>query len=303
MKGRERGIPAALIDLLRRNFLAGQKDPGAGQSHPAGLYLFCEACGRIAACPRCGGAAAGGQGTSGSPAGAAPIRNDAAGGCPRCGRPLEPLHDISIDSLSLAVERVSGEAAVLSLTAAELKDPLAARDAGGEHPVVIATLAALNPVFQGIFAAAVWVKPESFFSTWRNTTPPRLIHACGAEIAGTLAAGGELHVFSVFHFHYALQYLLDEEAFFERELKYRQWFLLPPFAGVYELELRDAGLRSLAAAMRALYGRHRDGLHMQRIYLASRQTRARDLSRHPGTARRTPARSPPPACTASAAAS
>ena len=46
--------------------------------------------------------------------------------------------------------------------------------------------------------------------------------------------GGELHVFSVFHFHYALQYLMDEEQFFERELKYRQWFMLPPFASVYE---------------------------------------------------------------------
>ena len=63
-----------------------------------------------------------------------------------------------------------------------------------------------------------------------------MIHATGAEIAETLVAGGELHVFSVFHFHYALQFLMDEETFFERELKYRQWFLLPPFASVYELE-------------------------------------------------------------------
>jgi len=54
-------------------------------------------------------------------------------------------------------------------------------------------------------------------------------------------------------------------------MKYRQWFLLPPFAGVYELELRDTGLRSLGAAMRELYGRHRDGLRIQRIFLASRQ--------------------------------
>jgi primosomal protein N' len=183
---------------------------------------------------------------------------------------LEPLHDISIDSLSLAVERVSGEAAVLALTAAELKDPLAALAAARERPVIIATLAALNPVFQGLFASAIWVKPESFFNM-EDYNAAEMIHACGAEIAGTLAAGGELHVFSVFHFHFALQYLLDEEPFFERELKYRQWFLLPPFAGVYELELRDAGLRSLGAAMRGLYGRHRDALRIQRIYLASRQ--------------------------------
>jgi hypothetical protein len=168
------------------------------------------------------------------------------------------------------VERISGEAAVLTLTAAELKDPQSALDAARDHPLVIATLAALNPVFQGLFAAAVWVKPESFFNM-EDFDAAEKIHACGAEIAATLAAGGELHVFSVFHFHYALQFLMEEARFFERELKYRQWFLLPPFAGVYELELRDAGLRSLGAAMRGLYGRHREGLRIQRVYLASRQ--------------------------------
>jgi primosomal protein N' len=64
---------------------------------------------------------------------------------------------------------------------------------------------------------------------------------------------------------------MDEAAFFERELKYRQWFMLPPFASVYELELRDPRLRSLAAAMRELYGRARGELQIKRIYLASRQ--------------------------------
>ena len=92
-----------------------------------------------------------------------------------------------------------------------------------------------------------------------------------AEIAATLASGGELHVFSVFHFHYALQYLMDETRFFERELKYRQWFMLPPFASVYELELRDPRLRSLAAAMRALVGRVGGELGLKRVFLASRQ--------------------------------
>ena len=269
LKGRERGIPTALIDLLRRNFLAGKKTLVLVNRIQTSLYLYCEPCGRIAACPRCGGLLQADD-EPGITCRRCAYRNDAAGGCPRCGRPLEPLRDISIDSLSLAVQRVSGESSVLALTAAELKDPLAVRNAAGESPIVIATAAALNPVFQGLFAAAVWIKPESFFNM-EDYNAAEMIHACGAEIAGTLAVGGEMHLFSVFHFHYALQYLLDEEAFFERELKYRQWFLLPPFAAVYELELRDAGLRSLGAAMRALYGRHRENLRVKRIYLVSRQ--------------------------------
>jgi primosomal protein N' len=269
LKGRERGIPAALSELLQRNFLAGKKTLVLVNRIQPALYLYCEACGRIAACPRCGGPLQGDEGQGVSCRRCA-YRHDGPAACPRCGKPLEPLHDISIDSLSRAVERISGEAAVLTMTAAELKDPQSALDAARAHPLVIATLAALNPVFQGLFAAAVWVKPESFFNM-EDYDAAEKIHACGAEIAATLAAGGELHVFSVFHFHYALQFLMAEARFFERELKYRQWFLLPPFAGVYELELRDAGLRSLGAAMRELYCRHREGLRIQRVYLASRQ--------------------------------
>lgn len=272
LKGRERGIPAALLDLLRQNFLAGKRTLVLVNRIQPALHLFCEPCGRIAACPRCGGilqAGAGGGG-SGVACRRCAFRSDALRGCPRCGKPLEELHDISIESLAQAVQRISGEEAVLALTAAELKDPGAALDGARRHPVVIATLAALNPVFQGLFAAAVWVKPESFFNM-EEFDAAEMIHACGAEIAATLEPGGVVHVFSVFHFHYALQYLMDEAAFFARELKYRQWFQLPPYASVYELELRDPCLRSLGAAMRDLYGRQRDALHVRRAYLASRR--------------------------------
>jgi primosomal protein N' (replication factor Y) len=269
LKGRERGIPAALIEQVRLNFLAGRKTLVLVNRIQPARYLYCEACGRLAACPRCGASLQADKDESVACRRCA-YRHDAPAGCPRCGKPLAPLHDISIDSLSRAIERVSGETAVLALTAAELKDPQAALAAAKESPVVIATMAALNPVFQGLFAAAIWVKPESFFSM-EDYDAAEMIHAVGAEIAATLAAGGELHVFSVFHFHHALQYLLDEEPFFERELKYRRWFLLPPFAAMYELELRDGELRSLGAAMRALYARHRDRLRVQRVYLASRQ--------------------------------
>jgi len=269
LKGRERGIPPALLDLARQNAQAGRKTLMLVNRIQPALHYFCEACGRVAACPRCGGALQAGDDGRFLCRRCA-FRDDAPGGCRRCGRPLEALHDISIESLARAVERGSGEGSVLTLTAADLKDPGPARARAVERPLVIATLAALNPFFHGLFAAVVWVKPESFFSM-EEFNAAEMIHACGAEIAATLAPGGEMHVFSVFHFHYALQYLLDEEKFFERELKYRRWFLLPPFSGVYELELHADRLRSLGAAMRELYGRCRDSLNVRRVYLISRQ--------------------------------
>ncbi len=269
LKGRERGIPQEIVDLVRGNFLAGKKTLVLVNRIQPAVHLFCAACRRIAVCPRCGGVLQADAEQTAS-CRRCSFRKESLSDCPRCGNPLEPLHDISIESLAKAVERVCGEEAVLTLTAHELKDHATAVAAAAERPVVISTLSALSPHFAGMFAAAAWIKPESFFAM-EDHDAAEMIHACGAEIAATLADSGELHVFSVFHFHYALQHLLDEAKFFERELKYRQWFMLPPFAGVYELELRGPALRDLGAAMRGLYGRYHEELQVKRAYLVSRQ--------------------------------
>ncbi len=269
LKGRDRGIPAAIVELICQNHLAGKKTLVLVNRVQPAVHLFCEKCRRIAACPRCAGTLAVEETRQASCRRCA-YRKDALDACPRCSQPLTLLHDISIDSLARAVERVCGEKSVLSLTAAELKEPQRGVAAAQASSVVIATMAALSPFFTAMFHSAIWVKPESFFNM-EDFNAAEMIHASGAELAAALGKGGELHVFSVFHFHYALQYLMDETGFFARELKYRQWFMLPPFASVYELELRDPRLRSLAAAMRELNDRVGNELQIKRIYLASRQ--------------------------------
>ena len=270
LKGRDRGIPAAIVELICQNHLAQKKTLVLVNRIQPSVHLFCDHCRRIAACPRCAGTLEVEE-TRRASCRRCSYRQDPLDDCPRCGRtPLTMLHDISIDSLASAVERVCGEKSVLSLTAAEFKEPQQAVEAARAGPIVIATMAALSPFFAAMFHTAIWVKPESFYNM-EDFNAAEMIHASGAEIAATLARGGELHVFSVFHFHYALQYLMDEATFFERELKYRQWFMLPPFASVYELELRDPRLRSLAAAMRELAAKARGELQVKRAFLASRR--------------------------------
>jgi len=269
LKGRERGIPPALLELAARGLREGRRTLVLVNRIAPALHLFCEACSRLATCPRCSPA------LPADGAGRVSCRrcshaDDAPGNCRRCGRPLEPLHDISIESLARALERIGGEGAVLTLTAAEMRDGDAARSRAAARPLTLATLAGLSPRLRGLFAAAAWVKPESFFPLDEFDAAER-IQGGAAEIAAQLAPGGELHVFSVFHFHYALRHLLDEERFFARELKYRSWFQLPPFREVYELELRRPGLRELAADMRGLYGRHRQALGIRRAHLVARQ--------------------------------
>jgi primosomal protein N' (replication factor Y) len=269
LKGRDRGIPAEIVEMICQNHLAQKKTLVLVNRIQPAVHLFCEHCRRIAACPRCGGALQAEE-TRRASCRRCTYRKERLNDCPRCGRALTLLYDISIDSLARAVERVCGEKAVLTLTAAELKEPQRAVEAARTSPVVIATLAALSPFFANVFDAAIWVKPESFFSM-EDFNAAEMIHASGAEIGATLGTGGEIHVFSVFHFHYALQYLMDETRFFEREMKYRQWFMLPPFASVYELELRAPDLRSLGASMRELSGKFKDELQIKRNYLTSRQ--------------------------------
>ncbi len=63
----------------------------------------------------------------------------------------------------------------------------------------------------------------------------------------------------------------QEQAFFDRELKYRHWFLLPPYARVWRLELKQDDLRSLAGRMRDLYRQWKETLHIRRAYLTSRR--------------------------------
>ena len=269
LKGRERGIPGDIVDMIRQNYLGKKKTLVLVNRVQPALHLFCGQCRKIAACPRCGGILQVEE-TQAAACRRCTFHKDALKDCPRCGQNLTLLHDISIDSLSGAVERAVGEKAALVMTAADLKAAAPTVAAVRSSPIVIATPAALNPFFREMFAAVIYIKPESFFNM-EEFNAAEMIYATGAEIGETLKPGGELHVFSVFHFHYALQFLMDEEKFFERELKYRQWFILPPFASVYQLELKGASLRSLAAAMRGLNLKYKDALQIKRIYLVSRQ--------------------------------
>jgi primosomal protein N' (replication factor Y) len=269
LKGKDRGIPAALIELIKQNFLQKKKTLILVNKILPALNLFCDQCGKIVVCPSCGGILQVDEPQQ-AVCRRCSFRQEHLTACPRCQKNLTLLHDISLDSLARTIERNVSEKSVLTIRAASLKDMGQIMPAVQASSIVIGTPAALNPFFRETFSAAIYIKPESFFSM-DEFNSAEMIYTTAAEIMETLVRGGNLHVFSVFHFHYALQFLLDEERFFERELKYRQWFMLPPFSNVYQLEIRNSTLRSLASAMRDLYQKNKIELQIKKIYLASRQ--------------------------------
>jgi primosomal protein N' len=269
LKGKDRGIPDPVIQLVNQNFLQNKKTLVLVNKIEPARHLFCAQCARIAACPACGGILKVEEPQQVS-CRRCSFRQENLAACPRCQNSLTLLHDISLTSLARAIERTVSEKSVLTLSAADLKDVERIIPAVQASMVVIATPAALNPFFRETFSAVIYIKPESFFGM-DEFNSAEMIYITTAEIMETLVPGGALHVFSVFHFHYALQFLMDETRFFERELKYRQWFLLPPFSDVYQLEIRSGTLRSLAATLRPLYKKYRSELQISKIYLISRQ--------------------------------
>ena len=56
-----------------------------------------------------------------------------------------------------------------------------------------------------------------------------------------------------------------------RELKYRKWFLLPPYYNVYTLEVKAGDLKTLGAEMRSIYLTYKEILNIKQIYLLSRK--------------------------------
>jgi primosomal protein N' len=269
LAARDRGIPEAIVELIKQNFLQGRKTLVLVNKMEPAHNLFCAQCKKIAPCPGCGGVLFVDERRQAA-CRRCSFRQDDLSHCPRCHAALTLLHDISVTSLARAIARTVSETQVQTLNAADLRDVERAVAAVRSRGVVIATPAALNPFFKGIFSSVIYIKPESFFGM-DEFNSAEMIYGTAAEIAETLLPGSELHVFSVFHFHYALQFLMDEEKFFARELKYRQWFMLPPFSDVYRLEIKNAELRKLAAVMRSLFSAHRDGLQIRKAYIVSRQ--------------------------------
>jgi primosomal protein N' len=98
-----------------------------------------------------------------------------------------------------------------------------------------------------------------------------MIFSMVSDLKELIKAQGSIDIFSVFHFHYSLRLIEKEEEFFNRELKYRKWFLLPPYFNVYELELKAANLKKLGSEMRSIYSTYKDTLNIKRIHLLSRK--------------------------------
>lgn len=271
LPGGVKGIPDTLVEQVSHYYLEKKKVLLVVNRKGSRDFLYCGKCKKIIGCPQCNGVLEVGEGLR-VECGHCGFRIESFSSCRTCQGHLTVVQDISMASLARVLAGRVVEKGILTLTAEDLKDEELAgvRQQVLASPLVIATPMLLNPFFRGIFEVIMYIRPESYVNLDEYDAAER-VFAMIAEMKEMVKTGGEVVIFSTFHFHYALKLANDEEAFFEREMKYRQWFALPPFGYVYRLEIKSKTLRQLGELMRTLYRVHKDTLGIKKIYLKSRK--------------------------------
>jgi primosomal protein N' len=268
VRGGDRNVPGSLLDLLVEAVSGGGRTLVMTNRINAASAPWCPKCRRNERCPHCGRfLTIGDDGVVSCPG--CFHRPGGPAVCSRCGGEIVALQPMSLTALEAAVHRRLGESGVRLLSAEEIVDPEKTVDDIRSSRLVLATPCVLNPFFRGLFERVICVRPEALFDM-DEYNAAEMIQATLDELRELLSPGGRLDVYSVYHFHYALQLANSEDRFFDREQKYREWFHLPPFAEVYRVNVRGRTLRALAERMRRLRSSLPAGLRIRRAHLLGR---------------------------------
>lgn len=266
-----RGIPEELLQRLEHYAAEDKKILLVVNRKESVRFLFCGKCKKIRACPACGGFIDTAEDFSIS-CRRCGLEKKSHNLCTVCNEALTIIEGVSISSMKKNIKQRVPESGIMTLSSEGLKEahmyPLMKRV---EHSkLVISTPVIANPFFRRRFDAVIYFRPESYFDVDAHDAAEK-IFSLAAELRELVKPGGSLDIFSTFHFHYSLKLINDEEAFFDREMKYRQWFHLPPFCNLYRIEVKEKDLRKLGKAMRKIYQKYKEPLNIRKVRLDSRK--------------------------------
>jgi primosomal protein N' (replication factor Y) len=266
-----KGIPDAFTEVVNGFFSAGKRLLVVVNRRESAEFLFCPKCKKLVQCPTCDGFLETGESHHVNCVRCG-WQNENFNICPKCGDPLTIVENLSVASVKKVIQRKVVETGILTLSAEDLKAHKAAglKEKANTNRIVIGTLAVVNPYFAGLFDHVIYLRPETMVNLDAYDGAER-VYSMVAELREMVRPEGSVEIFSTFHFHYCLKLVNDEDAFFQREIKYRDWFRLPPFCYVYHLEFRAKDLRTLAANMRKVFAKFKDSLGIRRVYLTGRE--------------------------------
>ncbi len=269
LKVREKSIPAVLIELLKAYFLDNKRILVVLNKKVSFSYLFCKSCKVIQRCPVCKGILRVEKDFK-VKCTKCDFEKEKYNLCSKCNKELVLIKDMSIITLEEIIKKQIDETNVLTLSSESIKDISLTLQNIKKSKIVISTPVILNPFFKNIFDSIIYIRPESIFNM-HEYNASEMIFSIVSELKELVKKGGNIDIFSTFHFHYSLKLINNEEDFFERELKYRNWFLLPPYSYVYKIEIRAKNLRELGKDMRLIFNKFRHKLNLRKIYLVSRK--------------------------------
>lgn len=262
--------PDQVIDTIINDFTRGDRVLVIVSRRGSFKFLFCPECKSIYKCPLCGGTI-----TISSDSMlncmSCSYTADKIDTCKKCDSELKIIEDISVGSLKKKLVGRAGEKSIVSFENKSPKDyeDNFKRSESGAGKIFILTPAEVNSIPEKSFDSAIFIKPESFFDL-NSFNGGEQIFAFIKGLREVVTQEGKVDVYSVFHFHYSLKNINDEEQYLKRELKYREFFMLPPYCDAFNLEISDRDIRVLSGRMREVFSEFRESLNIKRIYLVSR---------------------------------
>jgi len=192
------------------------------------------------------------------------------GKCPVCGSETIVLSDISMSSLNTVLTENIGESGIINISANDIKDIETFKINIEQSDIVISTPFIINMFINNIFDSIIYFKPESNFDMNKHNTADS-IRLTLFELKNIIKPNGNIDVFTLYNFHYVFKLINEEEALLEREIKYREWFYLPPFFSIYELTVKAKNIRELGKEMRKIFLQYKDEFNIREIKLLSRK--------------------------------
>ncbi len=258
-----------VIESIIDHFIKGERVLVIVSRKGSKKFLFCSECKAIYQCPSCGGSVT--ITSDGNMTCSLCSYSDSdVPECGKCGTGLRIIEDLSVNSLKKRLSEKAGSQFIFSfesdkkLSFSNLKRP-----DSFEKGLIILTPSEAGSIPEKAFDHAVVIKPESFFDL-NNYNGGEQIFQFVRGLREMLSPDGRIDVYSVFHFHYCLKKINDEKQFLERELKYRELFLLPPYFEVFDLKLSDRNVRVLGKKMRDVISDFSEFFLIKKSYLISR---------------------------------
>ncbi len=269
LKPKDIFIPENFTDKLREKFFEGSKILVVSGRRGSIDYFFCKNCKKVIHCPNCRGTLIKYR-DKGSQCRKCSFETFEMPKCPHCNGISTQITGISLDSLKKAAVDVAGEANVSIFNPVKKQREKKHIDSDNDSGVKILSPREIDLIFETDFDYVFFFKPESYFNLG-SYNGAELIYSSLSKLKSLLKNGGELHIYSTFHFHYVFKNLENEADFFKRELKYRKFISLPPYENMYELEIREKTIRSLGKKLRIYIHNYKNELDIRRVFLSSRK--------------------------------